>query len=89
MVNKMTYIHDNRTGEIRTITEFEDYVWENNIDGDWEENFCDYLKKYWNAAEIFSFDEVMAMQVMDEFCKSVMEEIMTGKNENFSVVEIS
>lgn len=89
MVNKMTYIHDNRTGEIRTVAEFEDYIWENSINGDWEDDFCDYLEMHWNMAEVFSFDAITAQQVMDDFCKFVMEEIMTGNSKNFSVVDIS
>lgn len=89
MVNKMTYIQDNQTGEIRTVAEFEDYVWDDSINGDWEMDFCDYLSLYWNMAEVFSFDEIMAQRVMDEFCKFVMTEIMTGNSERFSVVDIS
>lgn len=89
MVNKMTYIHDNRTGEIRTVAEFEDYIWENSINGDWEDDFCDYLEMCWNMAEVFSFEAITKQQVMDDFCKFVMEEIMTGNSENFSVVDIS
>ena len=89
MVNKMTYIHDNRTGEIRTVAEFEDYVWDEMINGVWENDFCDYLEMYWNMAEIFSFNVDMKKQVEDSFCKFVMEEIMTGNSENFSVVDIS
>ena len=85
----MTYIHDNRTGEIRTVAEFVDYIWENSINGDWEYDFCDFLEMHWNMAEVFSFDAITAQQVMDEFCKFVMEEIMTGNSKNFSVVDIS
>lgn len=89
MVNKMTYIHDNRTGEIRTVTEFEDHIWDEMIDGVWEDDFSNYLADYWTMAEVFSFDIDKKKQVEDNFCKFVIEEIMTGNSENFSVVDIS
>ncbi len=89
MVNKMTYIHDNQTGEIRTVAEFEDYVWNEMIDGAWEDDFSNYLGDYWTMTEVFSFDSDKKKQVEDNFCKFVIEEIMSGNNEDFSVVDIS